>query len=180
MTALVRLHKSPETILQALRFVFGSRGYVLLSVLSFGVLLAFYLMVLPATETGGAVGLVALPFLTTQDMILALIMSGLLALTLPLGIYAWRSGRGGGLASSALGSIAALIAPLLCCSPILPLTIAMVAGVLPAVGTAAAPLQGFIATHELEFYLAAIALMTWGLYGNAKRVLFCDCRMAGC
>lgn len=177
MTALVRLHKSPGTVLQALRFVFGSRGYVLLSVLSFGVLLAFYLMVLPATETGGAIGPVALPFLTTQDVILALIMSGLLALTLPLGIYAWRSGAGGGLAGSASGSIAALIAPLLCCSPILPLAIAAIAGILPAAGAAAAPLQGFIATHELEFYLAAIALMSWGLYGNAKRVLYCDCRM---
>ena len=178
MTALARLQKSPGTVLQALPFVFERKGYVLLSVLSFAVLLAFYLMVLPATETGGTIGPVALPFLTAQDVILALIMSGLLALTLPLGIHAWRSGGGGGLTGSASGSVAAMIGPLLCCSPILPLAIAAVAGILPAAGAAAAPLQGFIATHELEFYLAAITFMGWGLYGNAKRVLYCDCRTA--
>lgn len=141
-------------------------------------LLAFYLMVLPATDTGGAIGPVALPFLTVQDVVLAAIMAGLLALTLPLGVHAWRMGSKGGVAGSASGSIAALIAPLLCCSPILPLFIAGVAAFLPAAGVAAAPLQGFIATHELDFYLAAIALMAWGLQSNARRTLYCDCRAA--
>lgn len=160
---------------QAVRLVFERPSYRTLAVVSFLVLLAFYLMLLPASETGGAVGLIALPFLTAQDVILAIVMAGLLAVTLPLGVYGWRMGSGGGVVRSASGSLVALIAPLLCCSPVLPIAIAAIAASLPALGAAATPLQGFIATHELEFYLAAIALMAWGLQDNAKRALYCNC-----
>ncbi|MHB1302368.1 MAG: hypothetical protein ACYCZB_02705 [Acidiphilium sp.] len=178
MSAAAHIRARSLIVPQALRLVFGRPGYRILAALSFVVLLAFYLMLLPASETGGAFGPVALPFLTMRDVILAIVMSGLLALTLPLGVYGWRMGSGGGLVGSASGSIVALIAPLLCCSPALPITIAAVAAILPAVGTAATPLQGFIATHELEFYTAAIVLMAWGLQGNARRVLYCDCGTA--
>ncbi|WP_211477090.1 hypothetical protein [Acidiphilium multivorum] len=176
MSATAVIRARSMVIPQALRLVFGHPGYRMWAAISFIVLLTFYLMLLPASETGGAVGLVALPFLTVQDVFLAIVMAGLLALTLPLGVYGWRMGSGGGVVGSASGSIVALIAPLLCCSPILPITIAAIAASLPAVGAAATPLQGFIATHELEFYAAAIVLMAWGLQGNARRVLYCECR----
>lgn len=179
MNATISIGARIMVVPHAVRLVFERPGYRVLAVLSFVVLLAFYLMLLPASETGGAVGLVALPFLTVLDVILAIVMAGLLALTLPLGIYGWRMGSGGGVAKSAWGSLVALIAPLLCCSPILPISIATVAAILPAAGAAATPLQGFIATHELDFYAAAIVLMAWGLQGNARRVLHCDCRAPG-
>jgi hypothetical protein len=175
MSAAAHIRARSLIVPQALRLVFGRPGYRILAALSFVVLLAFYLMLLPASETGGAFGPVALPFLTMRDVILAIVMSGLLALTLPLGVYGWRMGSGGGVVGSASGSIVALIGPLLCCSPILPIAIATIGASLPAVGAAATPLQGFIATHELAFYTAAIVLMAWGLQGNAKRVLYCDC-----
>lgn len=178
MSVSVSIRARWSVIPQALGMVFGRAGYRWLAAIAFVGLLGFYLMLLPASETGGAVGLIALPFLTPLDVILAIVMAGLLALTLPLGIFGWRMGSGGGVAGSASGSLVALIAPLLCCSPILPVAIASIAAVLPAVGAAATPLQGFIATHELEFYSAAIVLMAWGLHGNAKRVLHCDCRIA--
>ena len=76
---------------------------------------------------------------------------------------------------SVLGAILATAPSLLCCSPILPLTIATIASVLPAAGQLGVPIQGFIATHEGEIYGVAIVLMVWGLYANARRALSCPC-----
>lgn len=135
-----------------------------------------YAIILPATYTGGAIGLVSLRFLTLGTFALALVMALLLALTLALGMYGFRNGSGAKPAGSALGAVLAALPPLLCCSPILPLAIAAVAAILPAAGALGVPIQGFIATHELQIYGVAIALMAWGLYGNARRVLSCSYR----
>lgn len=135
-----------------------------------------YAMILPATYTGGVIGLVSLRFLTLGTLALALVMALLLALTLALGVHGFRKGSGAKPAGSALGAILATLPPLLCCSPVLPLTIAAVAAVLPAAGSFGVPIQGFIATHESEIYGIAIALMAWGLYGNARRLLSCSYR----
>jgi uncharacterized RDD family membrane protein YckC len=74
-----------------------------------------------------------------------------------------------------LGAIVAVLPTLLCCSPVLPLAVAAIASVLPAAGTLGLPIQGFVATHETWLYAIAIALMLWGLYGNARRALHCAC-----
>lgn len=136
-----------------------------------------YAMILPATYTSGVIGLVSLSFLTPWMFALALVMALLLALTLALGVYGFRNGSGAKPAGSALGAVLAALPPLLCCSPILPLGISAVAAILPAAGSFGVPVQGFIATHELEIYGVAIALMVWGLYGNARRVLSCSYRL---
>jgi hypothetical protein len=161
---------------RALRIALASRRA---TVGTGAVLLLFaimYAMILPATYTGGAIGLVSLRFLTLGMFALALLMAVLLALTLALGVYGFRNGSGVKPAGSALGAILAALPPLLCCSPILPLAISAVAAILPAAGSLGVPIQGFIATHESAIYGVAIALMGWGLYGNARRVLSCTYR----
>lgn len=137
--------------------------------------LIFYLLVLPATDTGGAIGLVSLHFLDVGEVVLALLMALLLGLTTALGIYGLRQGTHAASGKTVLGALVAIVPTLLCCSPVLPLAIAAIASVLPAAGTLGLPLQGFIATHESWIYGFAIALMVWGLYGNARRVLYCAC-----
>lgn len=141
----------------------------------FLVFLGFYAMLLPATNTGGVVGLVSLSFLTIGEFALAVLMALLLALTMMLGIHGLRQGAQANAAGSVIGAILAVIPSLLCCSPILPLTIAAIASILPAAGAFGLPIQGFIATHEGWIYGLAIALMAWGLYSNARRALFCAC-----
>lgn len=142
----------------------------------FLLLAILYAMILPATYTGGVIGLVSLRFLTFGTLLLALLMALLLALTLVLAVHGFRNGSGAKPASSALGAVLAALPPLLCCSPVLPLAISAVAAVLPAAGSLGLPIQGGIATHELAIYGVAIALMAWGLYGNAHRVLSCPYR----
>ncbi len=76
----------------------------------------------------------------------------------------------GGLASG--GVLLGILTPLLCCSPILPLLLGLLAIVFPALANAAAgPLQAFIARHETALLLTALALMVMALHQNARRVL---------
>jgi hypothetical protein len=159
----------------AIRLASADRRARLWGVATFVIGLTFYLLVLPATDTGGAIGLVSLQFLTIGEVLLALVMSVLLGLTTALGIYGLRQGAHVTSGKSVMGAIVAVLPTLLCCSPVLPLAIATIASVLPAAGTLGLPIQGFIATHEAWLYGIAIALMAWGFYGNARRALHCAC-----
>lgn len=162
---------------RALGIVLVSRRAMAATGAVFLLFAVLYAMILPATYTSGVIGLVSLRFLTLGLFALALVMALLLALTLALGVYGFRNGSGAKPAGSAVGAVLAALPPLLCCSPILPLAISAVAAILPAAGPLGLPIQGFIATHELEIYGVAIALMAWGLYGNARRVLSCSYRL---
>ena len=170
------LYDRALSVPRALQIVLASRGAMAGTGAVFLVFAVLYALLLPATYTGGSIGLVSLRFLTVGTFALALLMALLLALTLALGVHGFRNGSGAKPAGSALGAVLAALPPLLCCSPILPLAISAVAAVLPAAGSFGLPIQGFIATHEPEIYGVAIALMTWGLYGNARRVLSCSYR----
>jgi hypothetical protein len=159
----------------AIRMAFADRRARLWGGATFLIGLIFYLLVLPATDTGGAIGLVSLQFLTPGETVLALVMAVLLGLTTALGVYGLRQGGSATSGKSMLGAIVAVLPTLLCCSPVLPLAIAAIASVLPAAGSLGLPIQGFVATHEMWLYGVAIALMLWGLYGNARRALHCAC-----
>ncbi|MDA8051250.1 MAG: hypothetical protein M0002_14820 [Rhodospirillales bacterium] len=169
------LHQRAKMVPRALQIALGSRRAVMGTAALFLVALAFYAMLLPATSTGGALGLVSLRFLSPAEFVLAAIMAALLALTVALGVYGLRQGSRMHPADTVLGAVLATLPALLCCTPVLPLAIATIASVLPAVGQFGVPIQGFIATHEGAIYGVAIALMVWGLYGSAQRALSCAC-----
>ncbi|MDA8248504.1 MAG: hypothetical protein M0Z28_04940 [Rhodospirillales bacterium] len=172
---IAAFYQRAEMVPRALQFALGSRRAVIGTMVLFVAALGFYAMLLPATSTGGVVGLVSLRFLTPGQFVLALIMAALLALTVTLGVYGIRQGARVGPTGTVLGAVLATLPALLCCTPILPLAIATIASVLPAVGQLGLPIQGFIATHEGAIYGVAIALMLWGLYSSARRALSCAC-----
>lgn len=170
---IARISEAAAVLPRALQIALASGRARLGTAAIFLVLAAFYATLLPASDTGAAIGVVSLRFLTPGKLVLAVVMALLLALSSVLALHARRRGAGAKPSGSVSGAVLAAVPALLCCSPILPLTIAALAAVLPAAGASGAPLQGFIATHEEWIYGVAIALMTWGLYGNARRVLFC-------
>ncbi|HQT65661.1 MAG: hypothetical protein B7Z71_05215 [Acidocella sp. 21-58-7] len=159
----------------AIRFALADRRARIWGTTTFLIGLGVYLLVLPATDTGGTIGLVSLRFLTFGEVGIALTMAILVGLTTALGIYGLRQGVPVTSGKTILGAIVAILPTLLCCSPILPLGIAAIASVLPAAGALGLPIQGFIATHEAWIYAIAIAFMAWGLYANARRALYCAC-----
>lgn len=173
------LYERAVLLPRALGLVLRSRRAIAGTAAVFVIFGFLYAMILPATDTGGIVGLVSLRFLTPLSLALAVLMASLLALTVALAVYGFRGGGGARPARGVLGAVLAVIPSLFCCSPVLPLAIAAMAAVLPAAGSTSLPIQGFIATHEGWIYGAAVVLMVWGLYGSARRVLCCDRRRLG-
>ena len=167
------LYQRAVIVPRAVRIALGSRRAVVGTIALFLVALAFYAVLLPATSTGGTLGLVSLRFLTPGEFVLAAIMAALLALTIVIGVHGFRHGSRTRPTGSVLGAILATLPALLCCTPIVPLAIATIASMLPAAGQVSGPIQGFVATHEGEIYGIAIALMLWSLYDNARRSLSC-------
>ena len=90
MTAI--LYQRAVVVPRAVQIALGSRRAVLGTAALFLTVLAFYAMLLPATSTGGAVGLTSLQFLTWGEFALAAVMAALLALTVALGVHGLRRG----------------------------------------------------------------------------------------
>lgn len=134
--------------------------------------LPLYLITIPASLTGGHIGWSNLRFLTTGMTLFALAMSLLLALTLLLMVFLIREGRRARSGLAASGTLLGLLTPLLCCSPILPLLLGLLAVVFPTLASAAAgSVQSFIARHETAFLVPAVLLMALALHQNARWVL---------
>ncbi len=160
-----------KSMVTAIKTVFALRPYPLIGGISFAGFLAFYLLTLPSSFTGGRIGLAALRYLDLRLSLFSVVMAALMGLIVPFAVYLFRQGLGLSKASATGGVAVGLLTPILCCSPVLPIAISFVAGVFPSlVGSFGWGLQGFIATHQNELFLAAIALLIFALYQNAGRV----------
>ena len=163
-----------KTVYTAFQFVFERRFYRLIGAISFVLFFIAYLFILPATYTGGHIGLISLHYLTWSDAVIAFVLSLLMGMLLPFIIFSYRMGGGTRKTSTAGGLLASLVTPFLCCTPVIPSIMAVVAGILPIIpGTSGIYVQAFIATHELEIYLFAILLLILAFYQNARQVLSC-------
>ncbi len=152
-----------RNLLPALREVFFNRAAWVTAGVSFVFFLSVYLLTLPATFTGGMIGFRALGFLTPALIGWSLFLAFLLGLLVPMTVYLLRRGyRARGATGTAAGGIViSLLAPLLCCSPILPITVSFLTGWIPLLaGGAGGFVQGFLATHEsLIFSITALILL---------------------
>ncbi len=161
-----------KTIFNALKIVFIIRIYQRISIISFAVFLLLYLMTLPASYTGGYSSFDALHYLNPTLIGFSVLMAGLAALLMSLIIYLIKQGQKSSKSSAAGGIVIGLLAPMLCCSPILPIAIGIIASLIPALGgTFGVHLQGFIATHQIEIFITASLLLLFALYQNAKKVI---------
>ena len=161
-----------KTILSATKTVLGFRLYQWMTGVSFVVFLMLYLTTLPASYTGGYSSLTALEYLNPVLIGFSILMALLVALLLPMIVYLIRQGKKSSKSSATGGILIGVLAPMLCCSPILPITIGFVATLLPTLGgTFGIQIQGFIATHQIELFIAASVLLWFALYQNARKVI---------
>jgi len=160
-----------NTIIEALKTVLALRQYKIIAVVSFVFFLALYLTTLPASYTGGFSSLEALEYLNVTLVSFSILMAALVALMMSLMVYLIRQGHKANKSTAAGGVLIGILAPMLCCSPILPITIGFIATLIPTlIGSFGVQLQGFIATHQLELFTAASLLLLIALYQNAKKV----------
>lgn len=155
--------------------VFSSKKYVAISVTSFIVFLTLYLFTLPATYTGGRIGLVSIQFLNAKLALFSFIMALLVSLIIPFTIYSFKQGKKTMKATSTSGFIGSILPPLLCCSPIIPSIAATLGAVSPAIFGLSGALQGFIATNETYILSGSTLLLSYSLIQTAKSTSQCIC-----
>jgi len=160
-----------NSIITALKTVLVIQTYQWITGITFVFFLLLYLMTLPASLTGGYSSIEAFNYLTPALTGFSILMAFLVALLMPLIIYLIRQGHKSSKSSAAGGLLVGILAPMLCCSPILPIIMGFVASLIPTlVGSFGIRLQGFIATHQIELFTAASLLLLLALYQNAKKV----------
>jgi len=160
-----------NTIISALKTVLKIQAYQWIASISFLLFLMLYLTTLPASYTGGYSSFEALQYLNPTLIGFSLLMSLLVALMMPLIIYLIRQGQKSSKSSATGGLLIGVLAPMLCCSPLLPIAIGFIASVLPAMGgTFGIQIQGFIATHQIGLFIVASLLLFFALYQNTKKV----------
>lgn len=158
---------------RAVKTVFSKRRYQVIGLGSFLFFLALYAFTLPATYTGGRVGLVSLRLLTPTLAAFSFIMAGLVAVILPFTAYTIQIGGSSSATATTSGVVGSVLPPLLCCSPLLPIIAASVAGVFPAAFGVSGYIQGFVATYETEILLTATGILGYALYRSAETVNGC-------
>ncbi len=162
----------------ALREVFRLRGYRHLALGLFVLGLAFYLMMLPATYTGGAVGWVSLRYLNVELSLTALILALLLSVVLTLNVYSARIAlrqQGTGLSVGAV--LASLVPSSICCTPLLPSVLAAIGASTPQIFSLTGRIQGTVARYEALFLVLSILLLLVALRLAAQGVCG-SCRLA--
>lgn len=176
------MNKLVSDIIWATRAVFSSTSYFALGMVVFVAFFLLYAFFLPATYTGGRIGLVSLRYFSARLGFFAFLFSSFLAFIIPFSLYSFKKRQElmsvqpksisspknfkagiGGLAGSVLP-------PLLCCSPILPSLGAVLGGVFPFTFGVSGFLQGFIATYENQIYLVIVFILVYSLYQNSRQV----------
>lgn len=161
------------TLRTAGQVVFTHRQYLALTAGTFLLTAVFYAFTLPATYTGGRVGMVSLHYLTPLLAGFAVIMAGLLSLIVSFTVYTLRLGTSASSTTTTTGIAGSVLPPMLCCSPLLPTLAAALVGVFPGVFGVSGWIQGFIATYEIEILSGATILLGHAVLENAKAVTRC-------
>ncbi len=160
------------TVASAVGIVLRTKSYGFLALGLFVPLLLIYLFTLPATYTGGVVGLISLRYLNTELIFFSITLAGFLSLTLSLNIYAFRAsvlGRGRGLGVGAI--FASLLPSSVCCTSLVPSLLAVLGASTPQIFGLTGRIQGFFATYEIAFLGAALVLVLFSLRLAAKNIL---------
>jgi len=168
-----------QKIKTSMSFVFEEKKYKIISIISFIFFLLLYLITLPSSYTGGKIGLISFKFLTVRMIIFAFIFALLIGILIPFIIFLFNRSNKTHTGTAAGGIFVSIITPFLCCSPLLPIVLGFIGGIIPILkGSFGLTVQAFVATHETEIYLGVIVLLLLSIYQNARSVVQCpDCEI---
>ncbi len=160
-------------IKHSIKIVFSERKYIGIGFLSFSLFFTLYIFTLPATYTGGRIGLISLHFLTWELFIFSFVMAVLIALIISFIsflIYSFKRTKEINKSVITGGFLGSILPPLLCCSPLIPSFVGIFGAVLPGVFRFSGFLQGFIAVNENYILIGSIFLLLFSLIRMSKSV----------
>lgn len=159
---------------RAVTIVFSARKYQAIGGVTLLLFLPLYLVTLPATYTGGRVGMVSLRLLTPTLAVFSVVMATLVAIIVSFTAYTMQIGGSANTATTTTGFVGSVLPPLLCCSPLLPTLAAAVVGVFPAAFGVSGFIQGFMATYEAEILTVATLVLLYAALQSAKGITQCS------
>ena len=155
----------------AVRLVLGLSPYRRLALTIFIPTLTLYAFALPATYTGGTIGLVSLRYLNLELVLISLAMAAALSVALTLNAYAYRVAADRRSCSVTAGALVSSILPAsVCCTPVVPTLLAFLGASTPQIFAFAGQVQGFFATWEMLILALALALMVFAIHLAAKSI----------
>jgi fermentation-respiration switch protein FrsA (DUF1100 family) len=165
-------HAPARAILDACGLVLRAQPYRWCAAGLFALAVTGYLVTLPASYTGGTIGVRNLRYLNAELVCFSVALATLLSLTLALNVYAFRAsmrGRGAGLSAAAV--LASLVPSSLCCTSLVPSLLAALGASTPQIFGLAGRVQGTVARYEVLFLVAALLLLLGSLDLAARSVL---------
>ena len=158
--------------IRATGLVFQTRPYRYLAAGLFALALTLYAFTLPATYTGGVIGLISLRYLNGELLFFSVALAALLSLALTLNVYAFRATvrkTGRGLTVGALAS--SLLPASVCCTPLVPTLLAVAGASTPQIFGVTGRVQGLFATYELPILAIALVLLLFSLRLAGRSIL---------
>jgi len=166
------MRKSAMDLICAVSLVFRARPYRYLATGLFTLALTLYVFTLPATYTGGVIGLISLRYLNAELLFFSFALAALLSLALTVSIYAFRASvrqRSGGLTVGAM--LSSLSPAAICCTPLVPSLLAILGASTPQIFGLTGRIQGFFATYELPILVFALVLLLLSLRLATRSVM---------
>ncbi len=166
------MRESAMNAVGAVSLVFHAQRYRYLAMGLFAFGLTFYAFTLPATYTGGVIGLISLRYLNAELFFFSVALAALLSVALTLNLYAFRASvrqRSGGLTLGAL--LSSLAPPSVCCTPLVPTLLAIFGASTPQIFGLTGRIQGFFATYEIPILGLALILLLFSVRLAAKSIL---------
>ena len=155
----------------AIGLVFRQPAYRRLALTIFVPTLALYAFTLPATYTGGTIGLVSLRYLNFELMLMSLALATALCMALTLNVYAYRVAAGRRSCGVTAGAMfSSFLPPSICCTPVVPTLLAILGASTPQIFGFAGRVQGFFATYEMPILTLALALMVFAVHLAAMNI----------
>ncbi|GEM_PF-739180 len=166
-----RIRTSASTLVPTVALVLRGQRYRGLALVLFLGILGFYLVTLPSTYTGGAVGFLALRYLTGDLAACSAVLAALLSLTITVNVYGFRtSARQRGAVLSVGAVLASVVPSSVCCTSLVPSVLAALGGSTVQIFGLAGRIQGGIARFQMVSLVTAIVLLLLSLYLAASTV----------
>lgn len=154
------------------RVVFRPQAYRYLALGVFLIALGLYLFTLPATFTGGVVGLVSLRYLNAELIFFSVTLALLLSLVVSFNLYGFRASlrrQGAGLSVGAV--LASLVPSSICCTSLVPSLLAAVGASTLQIFGLTGRIQGAVARYEALYLAAALILLLLSLWLVVNNIL---------
>ncbi|BCE00579.1 hypothetical protein [Marinicellulosiphila megalodicopiae] len=140
-----------------------------ISMVVFGLMLFLHLLIFPSEVIGGEIGIESFKNISIKILLLSIVFASFEAVLVNLWVYLMRNKKHCKTAPASGGFLIGFISPLLCCTPLLPAILSVVALVFPSALTGQGiEIQYFVNVYQIHLMGLALCLLILAIVQNVK------------